>query len=76
MKNWNTGATMGLCLFMGQAFCLKAIEELQKYDYLNDGWKLVLSAAVLLVGWQAVQSAYGRGLRDATRDATSDSSGS
>jgi hypothetical protein len=57
---------------MGQAFCLKVIEELQKHDYLNDGWKLVLSAAVLLAGWQVVQSAYGRGLRDATRDATSE----
>ena len=28
MKNWNAGAMMGLCLFLGQAACLKILEEL------------------------------------------------
>ncbi len=70
MKNWNRGSTMGISLFFGQAISLKIIEELHRYDHLNDGWKLVLSAAVLLTGWQVVQSAYGRGLRDATSDSS------
>ena len=76
MKNWNKGATMGLCLFLGQAFSLKVIEELHIHEYLNQGWKLILSTAVLLMGWQVVQSAYGRGLRDAAGNAASDPSGS
>jgi hypothetical protein len=76
VKNWNVGATMGLCLFLGQAISFKIIEELQKYEYLNQGWRLVLSTTVLIVGWQVVQSAYSRGMRDATRDSNSDSSGS
>jgi hypothetical protein len=67
MKNWNPGATMGVCLFLGQAVSLKVLAELHNNDLIVDGWHLVLSTAVLLAGWQTVQHAYGRGLQDAKR---------
>lgn len=72
MKYLNTGARMGLCLFLGQTISLKIIDELGKSGHLDKGWTMVLTTTVLLIGWQVVQAAYSRGQSDAARAAKSD----
>ena len=65
MKFLEPGVKMGVCLFLGQAASFKVLDELRKNELLETGWHLVLSTAVLIVGWQTVQYAYSRGLKDA-----------
>ena len=66
MKFLEPGARMGVCLFIGQAVGLKVLDALQSNDVIGRGWYLTLSTAVLIAGWQTVQYAYHRGLRDAS----------
>lgn len=59
------GIRMGACLFIGQAAGLKILDELHDAEMIGRGWHLTFSTAVLIAGWQTVQYAYNRGLKDA-----------
>ena len=67
MKFLEPGIKMGVCLFIGQAVGLKILDELQNNEIIGRGWHMTLSTAVLIAGWQTVQYAYNRGLKDASR---------